>query len=84
MTTAAATRTETHMNVEWATSRNGKLRVACGTPQLQSDARRDSTTEWRVWALYVGTHDLAPFTKKFTGPNAEQQARRHANWVWGL
>lgn len=53
----------------WATSRSGKIRIACG--QLHG--------KWQVWALYAGTHDLAPVTRNF---DDEQKARDYANQLW--
>lgn len=58
--------------VVWATSRNGKLDIAVGE-------RPGGPNRWSVWALYVGTHDLAPVTRNF---RTEQEARKYANQVW--
>lgn len=60
--------------VRWATSKDGRLDIACAPNRLPDS--------WRVWGLYVGTHDLAPIARDFDGPDAEERAREYANQVW--
>lgn len=60
--------------ITWATSRSKRLDIA-----LQ---RKEFVGGWQVWALYAGTHDLAPRTRNFTGDTAEADARAYANELW--
>ena len=62
--------------VTWATSRTGKLDIAVGP------GKQPGTNRWDVWALYKGTHDVAPLSKNFVGVKAEQDARKYANDLW--
>jgi hypothetical protein len=66
--------------VTWATSKNGKLDIAVG-PDSRFPGKK--YPGWRVWALYKGTHDLAPVARDFPGPTGEADARKYANEVWG-
>jgi hypothetical protein len=58
--------------VRWARSSGGKLDIAL----------REDNGKAEVWAMYPGTHDLAPLTRKFTGPDAQAAARAYANTLW--
>lgn len=63
--------------VTWATSKSGRLSIAVGP---DNDIAGQPVV--RVWALYVGTHDLAPVSRDFTGPARHQEARAYANRLW--
>ncbi len=56
-------------NTEWNSSKGGRVRIALGFNGI----------EWSVWALFTGTHELAPVSKSFTD---EAVARSWANTVW--
>jgi len=63
--------------VTWAASRSGDIQIALA--RSPGGLRADG---WDVWALYTGTHDLAPVTRTFTGAGAERAARAYANELW--
>jgi hypothetical protein len=65
--------------VTWAPSKSGRLQIALGadTPALPAGER-----QIEVWALYTGTHDVAPGTRRFTGPSRDADARAYANQLW--
>lgn len=67
--------TANEQGVTWATSRSGKLSIAVAFD-------RGSAGGWDVWALYTGTHDLAPVSRQFNGAKAEENARAYANELW--
>ncbi len=56
---------------EWHDSKNGKLRIHLWTPTYEDEVV--------VCALYMGTHDLAPRTKRF---HNDAEARTYANQLW--
>lgn len=59
--------------VTWATSRTGRISIAVGP---------DEPGGVRVWAIYAGTHDVAPGARTFTGTSRIQDARDYANTLW--
>ena len=66
---------ENSRGVTWADSRNGKLRIALG----KSRVGRQEKFDWAVWALYTGSHELAPVSRSFQD---ETRAREYANQLW--
>jgi hypothetical protein len=77
MATATATKAQPNQyGVSWVTSRTGKLDIALHPP---GDGVTRADNGWEVTALYAGTHDLAPVTRRFVG---EPEARRYANELW--
>jgi hypothetical protein len=61
--------TTNQAGIRWATSRSGRLDIAVGPKGGQ----------WQVWALYAGSHDLAPRTRNFP---TEPRANTYANHLW--
>jgi hypothetical protein len=61
--------------VTWAYSKSGSLCIGLrfnGTEVWPVNV-------WAVWALYRGTHDLAPVSRNFP---TEAEARAYANQLW--
>jgi hypothetical protein len=63
--------------VTWADSKSGKLSIAVGPDR---ELLRGNVI--RVWALYKGSHELAPVSRDFTGPDRDVKAREYANGLW--
>jgi hypothetical protein len=61
--------------VTWARSQNGKLDIAVRF----NGTRSWPLNEWAVWAIFPGTHDVAPVSRNF---KLEQEARDYANQLW--
>lgn len=60
---------------QWATSRNGRYRIRL----------HNTSGCWEVYALFTGTHDLAPRTRTFDlSPAGEAAARAYANEIWSV
>ena len=58
--------------VRWAASQSGRLQIAVG--------RVGVGDTYQVWAIYTGTHDLAPRTRGFGDDLAA--ANEYANRLW--
>ena len=67
--------------VSWSSSKAGRLQIAVGSWRKPL-SRMQGASGVEVWAIYTGTHDVAPVTKRFTGANANAEARAYANGLW--
>ena len=67
------------MGVTWAVSKSKRLDIALGADTPGTYGQPDMI---EVWALYFGTHDVAPLTRRFTGADRLREAREYANSLW--